>query len=72
MNVGELIEILSGLPPDLEVILKTSSGSAPLDFNFSDRVDIVTIEVDTGDSETFVMLSEEEVEPQLDIIKFLN
>lgn len=66
------MEVLKGLPPDLEVILKTSSGSAPLDFNFSDRVDLVTIEVDPGDYEKFVMISEEEVEPQLDILKFLN
>ncbi len=72
MTNQELVEILLGLPPEMEVIFKTSTGLQPLNFSFSDIVDIVTVELEPGDTESFIMISEEESEPELDILKFMN
>ena len=72
MTVGDLIGILNELPPDLEVILKSSDGLKPLEIKFSDKVQMVMLELDEGDHQTFVMISEDEDEDQFDILKFLN
>lgn len=73
MNVAELISVLSTLPPELEVVFKTSRDGEPLNFDFCDKIQVAAVEMDDDEDDfVCVMMYEDGSFNIPDIMRFLN
>jgi hypothetical protein len=72
MNVAQLIETLNALPPEMEVVFRTSDGAEPLNFNFCDKAQVIMVEMDDEPDFVCVMLFEDSDDYIPDIMRFLN
>ena len=72
MNVAQLIETLNALPPEMEVVFRTSDVAEPLNFNFCDKAQVIMVEMDDEPDFVCVMLFEDSDDYIPDIMRFLN
>lgn len=72
MNVTQMIDILSTLPPEMEVVFKTSRDGEPLNFDFCDRIQITEVEMEDEPNFICAMVYEDEYFDIPDIMRFLN
>jgi hypothetical protein len=72
MNVAQLIETLNTLPPEMEVVFRTSVNGEPFNFSFCDKVEIAVVEMEDEPDFVCAMMFEDSDDDIPDIMRFLN